>query len=162
MTIHRDKPLILIVEDEPKIAAVLRDYLEAAKYVTEILHDGSVVLDWVGKHQPDLVLLDLMLPGKDGLDVCREIRATSDIPIVMVTARAEEIDRLLGLELGADELMGSNGVCLIEWADRVDDVLPGDLLRIEIEIEGLDRRLFQISGSGPKSDAVVQALRDSI
>lgn len=94
---------ILIVEDEPKIAALLSDYLEQAHYDTHHIDNGDAVEDWVRDHSPDLVLLDLMLPGKDGLTVCRELRAHSAIPIIMLTARVDEIDRLLGLELGADD-----------------------------------------------------------
>jgi two-component system response regulator BaeR len=98
-----DAPLILIVEDEPKLTGVLREYLERAGYATGALADGREVAAWVREHRPSLVLLDLMLPGKDGLDVCRELRAFTNVPIIMVTARVEEIDRLLGLEIGADD-----------------------------------------------------------
>jgi two-component system response regulator BaeR len=95
---------ILIVEDEPKIAGLLADYLQAmGGYRTEVLARGDVVLAQVRAEPPDLVLLDLMLPGLDGIEVCKQIRAESDVPIIMVTARVEEIDRLLGLELGADD-----------------------------------------------------------
>ncbi|CAM5223115.1 Two-component system response regulator BaeR OS=Castellaniella defragrans OX=75697 GN=HNR28_001717 PE=4 SV=1 [Castellaniella defragrans] len=94
---------ILVVEDEPKLAGVLRTYLEAAGYEVAWVADGLQVMDSVRESPPDLVLLDLMLPGRDGLDVCRDIRAHAAIPIVMVTARTEEIDRLIGLELGADD-----------------------------------------------------------
>ncbi len=94
---------ILIVEDEPKIAALLRDYLAAEGYATEHRAKGTGVVDAVRQAPPDLLLLDLMLPGKDGLSICREIRAFSTLPIIMLTARVEEIDRLLGLELGADD-----------------------------------------------------------
>nr|WP_293395772.1 response regulator [Nevskia sp.] len=96
-------PLVLIVEDEPKLAALLADYLKAAGYRTDICADGREVAARARLLNPALVLLDLMLPGKDGLEVCRELRSFSDLPIVMVTARVEEIDRLLGLELGADD-----------------------------------------------------------
>jgi two-component system response regulator BaeR len=94
---------ILVVEDEPKLAQVLRTYLEAAGYAVRCVDDGLRVMDTVREWTPDLVLLDLMLPGRDGLDVCRDIRAQTAIPVIMVTARTEEIDRLLGLELGADD-----------------------------------------------------------
>lgn len=94
---------ILVVEDEPKLASLLADYLHAAGYATEILADGREVVPTVKTNPPALILLDLMLPGRDGLEVCRELRAFSDVPIIMVTARVEEIDRLLGLELGADD-----------------------------------------------------------
>lgn len=94
---------ILIVEDETKISEVLRTYLETAGYSTHVLDDGRAVVDWVRKENPSLIVLDVMLPGKDGLEICREIRTFSPVPIIMVTARVEEIDRLLGLEMGADD-----------------------------------------------------------
>lgn len=94
---------ILVVEDEPRLAALLADYLRQAGYEPECVGDGLSVVPRVREHPPDLVLLDLMLPGKDGIEICKEIRSFSSLPIVMVTARVEEIDRLLGLELGADD-----------------------------------------------------------
>jgi two-component system response regulator BaeR len=94
---------ILIVEDEEKLAKILADYLEAAGYATYQIAEGTAVADWVRRQEPALILLDLMLPGRSGLDVCRDIRAFSRVPIIMTTARIEEIDRLLGLELGADD-----------------------------------------------------------
>jgi len=94
---------ILIVEDEAKIAALLRDYLDVAGYRVSVLGTGTGAVAWIREHRPDALLLDLMLPGEDGLAVCRGVRTFSTIPIVMVTARVEEIDRLLGLELGADD-----------------------------------------------------------
>lgn len=97
------KQSILIVEDEQRLANLHRDYLQQAGYITECLWDGMLAVPWVRKNNPDLILLDLMLPNKDGLEICKEIRTFSNVPIIMVTARAEEIDRLLGLELGADD-----------------------------------------------------------
>lgn len=94
---------ILIVEDEVKIAQLLSDYLRDAGYATSILLSGEVAVETIKTQQPACVVLDVMLPGKDGLTICREVRAESDVPIVMVTARVDEIDRLLGLELGADD-----------------------------------------------------------
>ncbi len=94
---------ILIVEDEPKLAALVADYLKAAGYATHCIANGLEVVDWARGHAPDLILLDLMLPGRDGLDICRELRSSSDVPIVIVTAKVEEIDRLIGLDLGADD-----------------------------------------------------------
>jgi two-component system response regulator BaeR len=98
-----DPAHILVVEDEPKIAALLRDYLVAAGYRVSVLDSGAGAADWIREQAPDAVLLDVMLPGEDGLAVCRGVRAFSNVPILMVTARVEEIDRLLGLELGADD-----------------------------------------------------------
>lgn len=94
---------IVVVEDEPKLAHLLRDYLVQAGYTVHCLANGLEVAPWVRRHTPNLVILDLMLPGKDGLAVCQELRTFSQVPIIMVTARVEEIDRLLGLELGADD-----------------------------------------------------------
>jgi two-component system response regulator BaeR len=94
---------ILIVEDETKLARLLADYLLAAGYHAECLADGREVVPWVKAYAPDLIVLDLMLPGLDGLEVCKAVRAFSRVPIIMATARVEEIDRLLGLELGADD-----------------------------------------------------------
>jgi two-component system, OmpR family, response regulator BaeR len=94
---------ILIVEDEEKLAGLLRDYLAQEGYEAHVLHRGDEVEDWVRSHPTDLVLLDLMLPGKSGLEVCKALRASADVSIIMVTARIDEVDRLLGLELGADD-----------------------------------------------------------
>lgn len=94
---------ILIIEDEIKIAQLLADYFHANQFQTTLLHEGSEAINTVMQSAPDLILLDLMLPGKDGLEVCREVRQFSNIPIIMITARVEEIDRILGLEIGADD-----------------------------------------------------------
>jgi two-component system response regulator BaeR len=94
---------ILVVEDEEKIARLLCDYLEAAGFRTSSQANGDRVIAQVKKDMPDLILLDIMLPGMDGMEVCKEIRKFSNVPIMMITARVEEIDRLLGLELGADD-----------------------------------------------------------
>jgi two-component system response regulator BaeR len=94
---------ILVVEDEPKLANLLADYLRASGFEPFCIANGTEVVPWVRARKPDLVLLDLMLPGRDGVEVCKDVRAFSRVPIIMVTARIEEIDRLLGLELGADD-----------------------------------------------------------
>jgi two-component system response regulator BaeR len=94
---------ILVVEDEPKLASLLADYLRASGFEPFCLRNGSDVVPWVREHKPELILLDLMLPGCDGIEICKDIRTFSRVPIIMVTARIEEIDRLLGLELGADD-----------------------------------------------------------
>lgn len=95
---------ILVVEDEPRLAGVLRDYLRSAGHHIELVDDGAQVIAAVRRFRPDLILLDLMLPNRDGLAICRELRTAGDpVAIIMVTARVEEVDRLLGLETGADD-----------------------------------------------------------
>jgi two-component system response regulator BaeR len=97
------KKHILIVEDEVKLARVLEDYLHSAGFNAHWLANGLDVQPWFKEHPVDLVLLDLMLPGASGLEVTKALRRFSTVPIIMITARVEEIDRLLGLELGADD-----------------------------------------------------------
>ncbi|MGA0806904.1 MAG: response regulator, partial [Pseudohongiellaceae bacterium] len=94
---------ILIVEDEVKLATLLQEYLVQSGFEATVIHDGAAVESWLASHQPSLVLLDLMLPGKSGMEICKEIRKTSALPVIMITAKVDEIDRLLGLELGADD-----------------------------------------------------------
>ena len=95
--------MIVIVEDEKKLAELLREYLIQAYFEVKLIDNGLDVVPYVQKNQVDLLLLDLMLPGRDGMEICKEIRSFSTLPIIMVTAKVEEIDRLLGLELGADD-----------------------------------------------------------
>lgn len=94
---------ILVVDDEPKIAEICQDYLKSAGYDVVIAATGTEGLSAARLEKPDLVVLDLMLPEMDGLDVCRTLRRESDVPIIMLTARVEETDKLIGLELGADD-----------------------------------------------------------
>lgn len=96
---------ILIVEDEPKLAALLVDYLRAAGLPSVVVPDGLQAVPAVHLHRPALVLLDLMLPGRDGTSICQELRSFTQVPIIMMTARVEEVDRLLGLTLGADDYL---------------------------------------------------------
>jgi len=96
-------PTILIIEDEPELVKVLRSYLEQAGFEVQASHRGDTGLSAWEHKRPDLVILDLNLPGMDGLDVARQIRRKSDTPILMLTARVEEADQLIGLELGADD-----------------------------------------------------------
>ncbi len=98
-----DARYILVVEDEPKLARLLEDYLRAAGYEVTHVADGRDVRASVAQRRPDLVVLDLMLPGLHGLEVFKQIRGEGDIPVVMLTALVEEVDRLVGLELGADD-----------------------------------------------------------
>jgi DNA-binding response OmpR family regulator len=94
---------ILIVDDEPSVTDLLAYNFRRAHYEVEVAADGAAALRLARENSPDLILLDLMLPEIDGLDVCRELRKTSDVPIIMITARGEEMDRVVGLELGADD-----------------------------------------------------------
>ena len=94
---------VLLVEDNTRLAASIRDYLERHGYEVYIEGDGLVVPERFERLKPDLVILDLMLPGKDGLSICRELRAANVVPILILTAKAENIDQVLGLEMGADD-----------------------------------------------------------
>jgi DNA-binding response OmpR family regulator len=96
-------PTILLVEDEAELVRVLRDYLERAGFRVQTASAGPEAVSQFQHDPPDLVLLDLNLPGMDGLDVARQMRRTTKVPIIMVTARVDEADRLIGLELGADD-----------------------------------------------------------
>ncbi len=135
---------ILVVEDEPKLAALVMDYLKAAGYQAHGLADGTAVVPFVREQAPDLVLLDVMLPGRDGLELCREIRGFSDVPVVMLTARVEEADRLAGLECGADDYICKTPFSPREIVARVKAILrrsrrapvPGPVvpvLRVDVE-----------------------------
>jgi two-component system alkaline phosphatase synthesis response regulator PhoP len=128
---------ILIVDDEPKIVEICRDYLKAAFFDTISANDGPSALAAVDRENPDLVILDLMLPGMDGLDVCREIRKEHDTPIIMLTARVEETDKIIGLELGADDYI-TKPFSPRELVTRVRTVLrrvsgnsPAEVIRID-------------------------------
>ena len=96
---------ILVVDDEPKITRLVRDYLERAGFSVRVASDGKNALQQARTEKPDMVILDLGLPTMDGLDVTRELRKLSNVPIIMLTARSEESDKLIGLELGADDYM---------------------------------------------------------
>jgi two-component system response regulator BaeR len=130
---------LFIVEDEPELAALVADYAQAAGYRATVFGDGALALDAIRRQPPALVVLDLMLPGLDGLSVCREVRSFSDLPIVMVTARVEEIDRLLGLELGADDYL-------------CKPFSPRELMA---RIKAILRRSGQGGSAAPAADAVV-------
>lgn len=158
---------ILIVEDEPKIAALLADYLRAhGGYASHSVHRGDEALEEFRELQPDLVLLDLMLPGLDGLEVCKLLRAESSVPIIMLTARVEEIDRLLGLELGADDYI-CKPFSPREVVARVKAVLRRSARGAEPPAPGLvlddDRHSAELNGVGldltPVEFALLRALR---
>jgi two-component system, OmpR family, response regulator BaeR len=149
MTMNKT-PRILIAEDEEKLAKLEADYLLNAGFSSDILTRGDVVVPWVKQNNPDLILLDLMLPGLDGLAICREIRSFSSTPIIMVTARIEEIDRLLGLEMGADDYI-CKPFSLREMVARVKAVLRR-LQPINADFQArtlkLDAHSFRVSAEG--------------
>ena len=113
---------ILVVEDEQRLSQLLREYLEAAGYRVHCLLRADEVMPWLANHQADLLILDLMLPGGDGMSLCREIRCQSTVPIIMSTARVEEVDRLQGLEIGADDYV-CKPYSLREMVARVKAIL---------------------------------------
>ncbi|WP_395009583.1 response regulator [Undibacterium sp.] len=96
---------ILIIEDEPDLASLIADYVRACGYQSLVLANGQSALEQIQLREPNLIVLDLMLPGLDGISLCRAVRTFSQVPIIMVTAKVEEIDRLLGLEIGADDYL---------------------------------------------------------
>jgi two-component system, OmpR family, response regulator len=97
---------ILLVEDDRDIGTLLADFLVREAFAVEVAQDGAAVDRAFARAKPDLVILDLMLPGEDGLSICRRLRARSAVPIIMLTAKSEDVDRIVGLELGADDYLG--------------------------------------------------------
>ena len=141
---------ILIIEDEVKIARTVRLYLEQNGYQVSVVHDGALALSALRKERPDLVLLDLMLPHVDGWEICRQMRRESVVPIIMLTARSEESDKLIGLELGADDYI-TKPFSPREVVARVRAVLrrargliqPSSLLRLgKLEIDLAQRSVM--------------------
>ena len=147
---------ILVVEDEPMVAEVVERYLRRDGHQVAIARDGDVALEEFERFQPDLVVLDVMLPGTDGLAVCRSIRERSETPIIMLTARGEEVDKLLGLSLGADDYV-TKPFSPRELAARVQVVLrrterrapgEGDTLRFgDLRINGRTRAVEERRGA---------------
>src|SRR6202521_4647041 len=105
MSVTASPSRILVVEDEPMVAEVVQRYLRRDGYVVDVVHDGAAALSAVDAFQPDLIVLDLMLPQIDGMEVCRRVRTRAATPIIMLTARGDEVDKLVGLEIGADDYM---------------------------------------------------------
>jgi two-component system alkaline phosphatase synthesis response regulator PhoP len=128
---------ILVIDDESQIVEICRDYLKTAGFDVLTARDGPSGLTAAHRNHPDLIVLDLMLPGMDGLDVCRTLRREGNVPIIMLTARVEETDKLIGLELGADDYL-TKPFSPRELVARVRTVLrrasgtiPGDVVRSE-------------------------------
>ena len=141
--------LILVVDDEPKIVKLARDYLEAGGFRVATAGDGMTALAAFRHEQPDLIVLDLNLPGMNGLDVCRAIRRGSDVPVVMLTARVEEVDRLIGLELGADDYI-TKPFSPRELVARVRAVLRRVHGNVQQPNAGASRRRRDRSGGAPR------------
>jgi DNA-binding response OmpR family regulator len=153
---------VLVVDDEPHIRTVLRGYLEAAGFAVSEAVDGPAAVDEVRRDPPDLVLLDVMLPGRDGLEVLREVRTFSDVYVILVTARTEEIDKLLGLGVGADDYI-TKPFSPREVAARVKAVLrrdrgPRDVAGPVLRFEGLtidkDAREVRVDGASVSLSAL--------
>jgi len=153
MTVTQDR--ILVVEDEPTVAEVVDRYLRRDGYDVNVAHDGFVAMEAYERFQPDLIVLDLMLPGLDGIEVCRRIRARASTPIIMLTARGDEVDKLVGLEIGADDYV-TKPFSPRELAARVKAVLrramtapqDGDSLRFDsLRISGRTRTVEDDRGA---------------
>lgn len=127
---------ILVVEDEVKLSQSLCEFLIHEKYKPHAIYDGALVVDWVKENKPDLILLDIMLPNRDGVELCRDIRSFSNVPIIMVTARTDEVSRVMGLDVGADDY-----VCK-----------PYGLMEVSARIRAILRRQYQQS---PTDDGLV-------
>jgi two-component system alkaline phosphatase synthesis response regulator PhoP len=148
---------ILVVDDEPQIARIARDYLERAGFAVLGAGDGAGALALAASRRPDLVILDLGLPDQDGLDVARSLRKDSDVPIIVLTARAEEADRIIGLELGADDYV-TKPFSPRELVSRVRAVLrrteratgakgAADLIRVgDVELDAARMRVTVAGG----------------
>jgi DNA-binding response OmpR family regulator len=144
---------VLVVEDEEDIAEGVRARLASEGYAVRVVHDGPHALQEVAAERPDLVVLDLMLPGMDGLEVCREIQKDSWIPVLMLTARTEESDKVAGFAVGADDYLtkpfslrelAARVRAIIRRMERIQDVRPGDPIeRFDLEIDAARRRVVR-------------------
>lgn len=159
-----DRKTILIVEDDADISMIEEAYLESAGYRTRIIEDGTLVNAAIQEEQFDLILLDLMLPGKSGYEICREIRDKTDIPILMVTARTESVDKIRGLGLGADdyiakpfdpaELVARVNANLRQY-DRIHNTVKEEKEEVE-EIQIRDVRILTNSWKVYKGDREIK------
>lgn len=144
---------VLIVEDEPKLALVMVDFLRASGFTPRWIDDGLAVAPSLAERMPHLIILDLMLPGRNGREICKDIRQQSDVPIIMVTAQVEEVDRLLGLELGADDYI-CKPFSPLELVARAKAIMRR--VRIDEQLDStplqLDETRFQAIYCGTKID----------
>ena len=173
---------IVIVEDEKKLAQLLSDYCIDAGYKTLLFHNGKEAQNWLRSNQPRMLLLDLMLPEVDGLTLCQEFRSKSSAPIMMITARVEEVDRLLGLELGADDYICkpfspreviARIKSILRRTERSESPLPDGLVLDSlaykascngksIELSAVELRLFEIMYQRPGQIFSRNSLMDKI
>ncbi len=143
MPLTASPPRILVVEDDPTVSEVVTRYLEREGFVVEVAYDGAVALERALADPPELIVLDLMIPSLDGFEVCRRLRAAAPVPVIMLTARGEEADRIVGLELGADDYvvkpfspkeLVARVRALFRRVDGRDE--PGDVIRVsDLEID---------------------------
>lgn len=140
---------VVLVEDDQEIADILLKYLQAAGLNTLHFSDGVGVTEWVQQHQPAVLLLDLDLPTKNGIDVCREVRRFSDVPIIMTTAKVEEVDRLIGLEIGADDY-----VCKPYSVKEL-------VARVQVQLRRLQRQAVQDSANVTTDNAQLKVDPDA-
>jgi DNA-binding response OmpR family regulator len=140
---------VLVVDDEPKIVDLVKLYLERDGYQVLTARDGHAALAAIRDEQPDLVILDLMLPGIDGVEVCRRVRRESNVPIIMLTARAEEADKLIGLEIGADDYV-TKPFSPRELCGRVRAVLRRSAAALEQKSERIEVGGLVIDSTGHK------------
>ncbi len=160
---------VLIIEDDRNTAALIATYLEREGYVTQVVHDGAEALGRARSHKPGFVILDIMLPKVDGWEICRELRKLSDVPILILTAREEEIDRVLGLSLGADDYV-IKPFSPRELVERVKAILrrtvrrtaPPDCLQHAGLVLDLDKRRVTLDGLPVELTAVEYKLLQAL
>lgn len=167
---HGDvKQRVLVVDDEPKISAMVKDYLEAFDFTVETAENGQTALTTMERFKPDLLVLDVMMPGLDGLDLVRKIRKDSHIPIIFLTARAAEQDKLIGLELGADDYI-TKPFSMKELAARIRAVLRRSRpqqtqllvhgsIRLDLEKRTVSREGKNILLTGVQFDLLARMMR---
>ena len=153
---HVDMKTLLVIDDDERLVSLVRDYLEPHGFRMEAAHEGPAGISAVARVRPDLVILDIMLPGMDGFEVCRRIRETSAVPILMLTARGEDTDRIVGLELGADDYLPkpfnprellARIRAILRRADATPDEVGGAVLEVgPVRIDPGDRSV-QVQGA---------------